>query len=139
MKDLTPYLIRFSIVAAVSTVAFRYFLSYGIENNSAEVIIFAATLYGVALFTVGWYFGRNDARHLPILDVGFRFHLMTYLVHIVISELWFLAKMNSSLESAQTVHLTALYWGIFVLIHFILFRLARRKSIRGLDKTELFE
>lgn len=139
MKILTPCLLRFVFVSAILSVIFRYMLSYGIENRLTAVIILAAVMYGVLLFIAGWYFGKGDAQYLPVLDIGFRFHLATYLIHVGISELWFLLGFNSSMERIGTVHITAIIWGGFLLIHFIIFMYARKKSIRGLDRSELFE
>ena len=139
MKIITSPLLRFVLISAILTVLFRYVLSYGIEHQLTAVIILAAVIYGVLLFITGWYLGMSDAQYLPILDVGFRFHLTTYVVHVGISELWFLSGSNSSLKHISTVHLTAIIWGSFLLIHFIIFMVVHKKSIRGLDRSELFE
>lgn len=139
MKVFTPYLLKFILVAAGLTVLFRSVLSYGIESRTAPIIILAAIFYGLALFASGWYFGVRDARYLPIYDIGFRLHLATYIVHISISELWFVLRFKSGYEQLETVHWTAVYWGILLFIHFLFFLSARKRSISGLDKTDLFE
>ena len=85
MKTITQYLLRFALTATVLTIIFRYFLSYGIENQSGILITISAVTYGLLMFASGWYFGRKDGEYLPIYDVGFRFHLTTYLIHNGIS------------------------------------------------------
>lgn len=139
MKKITPWLLAFAGTAVVLTIVFRYFLSMGIENRENNTIAIAAVTYGLAMFAAGWYFGRKDGSYLPILDIGFRFHVTTFLVHNIISEAWFLLDFNAAVEKVRVVHLTAAYWAIGLLVHFILYRIAKRKSIDGLDKSEIFE
>ncbi|CAI8400409.1 MAG: Uncharacterised protein [Flavobacterium sp. SCGC AAA160-P02] len=33
-------------------------------------------------------FWKNDGEYLPILDIGFRFHFTTYIIHNGTSILW---------------------------------------------------
>lgn len=39
MKTITPYLLGFALTATALTIVFRYFLSYGIENQSGIIIM----------------------------------------------------------------------------------------------------
>lgn len=136
MKNfITPSLLKFSLAAAVLAIIVRYFLS----SHSIAVVVGAGVLYFMAMFAVGWYFGEKDVNYLPICDVGFRFHFTTYVVHNLISELWFALNFNSAHEKIWAVHWTAIIWGAFLLTHFLLFLWARKKSFNGLDKKELFE
>lgn len=139
MKTITPYLLRFALAAACLAIIFRYFLSYGIDHQSTMTIILSAILYGVSMFISGWYFGKRDGNYLPIYDVGFRFHLTTYLVHNSISELWFILGFNSEYESIDMVHSTAWIWAIFVTLHIFIFLLMRKHSINSLNKDDLFD
>lgn len=139
MKTITPFLLKFALTTTLLTIIFRYCLSYGISNESYMIIILAALLYGILMFSSGWYFGKKDGEYLPIFDVGFRFHLTTYLVHNIISELWFVFSFNSHYEKIETIHSTAIIWGILLLLHFIFFLWARKNSINNLNKTDLFE
>jgi hypothetical protein len=139
MKKLaTPYLLKFALVATVLTIIFRYFLSYGIDSKSTIITVLSAILYFVCMFIAGLYFGKKDSDYLPIYDVGFRFHFTTYLVHNLISELWFILNLNSVYEKIWTVHLTAIFWGIGLLFHYLYFLKTRNRSINGLDKQDLF-
>jgi hypothetical protein len=140
MKKLTtPHLLKFALAATVLTILFRYFLSFGIESNLSFIIVLSAVLYFACMFVSGWYFGKKDSNYLPIYDVGFRFHFATYLVHNLISELWFMLSFNSVYEKVCIVHSTAIFWGIGLLFHFLCFLRVRNKSIGGLDKQDLFE
>jgi len=139
MKTITPFLLKFALTATVLAIIFRYSLSYGIENESTIIVVLSAILYGVAMFFSGWYFGKKDGEYLPIYDVGFRFHFTTYLIHNIISELWFLFGFNAIYEKAGIVHKTAIIWGVFLIVHFMFFLRARKNSINNLKKEDLFE
>lgn len=139
MKTITPYLLKFAVAATFLTIVFRYFLSYGIDNKSAIIIALSAVFYGIAMFISGWYFGRKDGEYLPIYDVGFRFHATTYLVHNLISVLWFTFSFNSNYEKLQIIYSTALIWGILLIVHLIFYLRARKKSINNLYKEDLFD
>lgn len=139
MKTVTRYLVKFALSAIVLTVLFRYFLSYGIENKANITILLSAAIYGTAMFVAGWYFGKKDGEYLPIFDVGFRFHLTTYLVHNVISLLWIGLGFGANLETMGIALMVAFYWGIFLIVHLVFFLRVRKYSIDNLDKNDLFE
>jgi hypothetical protein len=139
MKIITSFLLKFALAATVLAIIFRYCLSYGIENQTTAIIVLSAVLYAIGMFIVGWHFGKKDRIYLPIHDVGFRFHAATYLIHNSISELWFVFGFNSDYEKIGMIHLQATIWGFFLLCHLLFFLWAKKKSINGLDKTELFE
>lgn len=139
MKTITPFLLRFALFASLLTIAFRFFISYGIDNKSTILVGIVAVVYFLSLFFGGWYFGKKDGNYLPIYDVGFRFHLTIYLIYNVISEGWFFFDLNSSFENIRSIHLTALLWGGFLMIHFIVYLFKRKNSINDLSKEDLFD
>ncbi|MDR0431469.1 MAG: hypothetical protein LBH58_13495 [Tannerellaceae bacterium] len=139
MKAITVYLLRFALAATVLTIIFRYFLSQGIDAGSTITVILSAVLYFIGMFILGWYFGKKDGNYLPFYDVGFRFHLTTYIIYNLISELWFILEFNSHYENFFTIHRTVFIWGGFLLIHFIFFLWARKRTINNLNKRDLFE
>ncbi|MDI9341273.1 MAG: hypothetical protein QM534_11945 [Sediminibacterium sp.] len=139
MKTMTSNLLKFAAVASVLTVTFRLFLSIGIENRSNAIIMVSAIAYFIAMFLAGWIFGKKEWNHLPIHDVGFRFHLTTYLAYIILSELWFALNFHHKSETIITIHITAAIWGVFLLCHFIYYLYIRKNTINHLDKEELFD
>lgn len=139
MKTVKKYLFLFALTAALLTITFRYFLSAGIENKSAAVIISSPIVYGLAMFMAGWYWGKKEREYLPIADVGFRFHLITYIVHTLISESWFVLDLNAPFENIETIHITAAIWGVLLLLHFAIFLWTRKNAINSLNREELFE
>jgi len=140
MKNfITENLVYFAVSALLLGILFRFGKSYAIENQDFTLIVFLAVAYFVAMFVTGWYFGKKDHENLPIYDIGFRFHLFTYVIFFVIAFLWFLLNFNAQQENIIAINMTALFWGIFILIHFAFYLWTRRKTINGLDKKELFE
>lgn len=139
MKTITPYLLKFVITASILTFGFRAFLSYALENEVNDLVFLASSVYGALMFVFGWYFGKKDSEYLPIFDIGFRFHISTYLVHNVISFLWVGVGFGSQNESISVLSYIAVYWGIFLLIHFVFFLKTRKRTINSLDKDNIFE
>lgn len=139
MKTITKYLVQFAIVASVLTVIFRFSLSYGIENQSKWVVVLSSVIYGLAMFLTGLYFGQKDGKYLPVLDLGFRFHLATFLVHNVISYLWLVSGFASSYENINSLNVVLIIWGVILVVHFIIYLLSRKKTINNLDKEDLFD
>jgi hypothetical protein len=138
-KLITKNLVYFAFSALVSGIFFRIVLSYSIENRLFAAIAAAAVLYFVAMFAAGWFFGKRDHIQLPIYDIGFRFHLTTYLIFLLIGYIWFLAGFASHYENILAIHLTAVCWGIFLFVHFFFYLRFRKKTIEGLDRKNLFE
>lgn len=139
MKTITTYLVQFALLSALLTLVFRYFLSYGIENQSTVLIAITTASYALLMFASGWHFGRKEGDYLPINDVGFRFHLTTYLIHNGFSLLWIRLGLGSKYENINVTTMVAIYWGIFLLLHFGLYLWAKKNSINDLDKEDLFD
>lgn len=139
MKTITPNLVKFAITASLVTILFRFALTFGIESKSNFLVILFSLLYALAMFVSGWTFGKKDREYLPIYDVGFRFHITTYLIHNIVSELWFALNFNSKFENISVIHSTAIIWGAFLFGHFLFFLWTRKNSINNLDKEDLFD
>ncbi len=140
MKTLiTPNLIKFTLATLVLTVIFRIGLSTSITNQMLLPIIMSAVVYAILMWLNGYYFGKKEHEYLPIYDIGFRFHLATFFGHNTISILWFLFGFESKYENIKTVYLTALIWSVFLITHLILYLVARKTSIKNLNKDDLFE
>ena len=139
MKIITPFLARFALTATILTIVFRYFLRDGITHQSTMAIILAPVLYFAMMFGSGWYFGKRDGEYLPILDIGFRFHLTTYMIHNLVSILWIEMGFGSRYEDIHVTLMVAMFWGAFLLIHLLWYLRMRKNSINDLDKEDLFE
>ena len=139
MKCITTNQLRFAIVLIVLTIPFRLGLSRLLDAEMFTGAWVLASVYAVVVFAMGWIFGRKDYESLPIFDIGFRFHLTTYIICNAIAEILFYLNFNSRFENVKVVHLTAIYWGVFLLMHFVVFMATRRNAIKGINKSEIFE
>lgn len=139
MKLITKGLLGFALTTIILTLLFRICLSHGIEESNTNMYFLAPIIYFICMFINGFLWGRKDHDYLPIFDIGFRFHAVTYITFIATSELWFLIGNVSSKESIATIHTTAIIWGILLLIHLAIYLILRKKSINNLDKRELFD
>ncbi|MFO8023050.1 MAG: 2TM domain-containing protein [Perlabentimonas sp.] len=139
MKALTKNLLIFSVSLILLTILFRFSLSTMLQNRLFFSVWIVAVAYGIIVFIMGWVFGKRDNLNLPLYDVGFRFHLATYVICNLIGEIWYLLDLQSDYEKIRTIHLTALFWGIGLLIHFIIYLITRKDAIKGIKKSEIFE
>ena len=139
MKALTKNLMYFAVLFFMGAIVFRYSLSDFIENRLLNLIWIIAIIYFFFNFFIGWFFGKKDYESIPLNDIGFRFHFVTYFLFNMVSVLWFLFGFNSHFENIRIVYITALFWGIVLLIHFIFYLIERKNSINGLNKEEIFE
>lgn len=139
MKALTKNLLIFSAWLTAFTILFRFGLSSMLQEQLFNTVWILAIAYGVMVFIVGWIFGKRDQLHLPLYDIGFRFHLATYLICNFIAFSWHALGFQSDYENINVVGFTAIYWGTALIIHFVLFLITRKHAISGIKKTEIFE
>ena len=140
MKNLlTANLLKFTLSAIVLTILFRIALSSFITNKMIGALLISAIAYGILMWISGYFFGKKDYENLPIHDVGFRFHLATFLAHNIISILWFTFGFQSKYEDIGIIYLTAGIWGIFLLAHFIYYLSMRKSTVHNLGREDLFE
>jgi len=139
MKLITSNLLKFAFFFALGTILFRFGLSWAITNHTVFEMWVFAVLYFIFNYSIGWFFGKKDYESFPLYDIGFRFHLVTYVEFNIIAKLWFLFGLQSRFENVKVVHQIALFWGIFLLLHFIIYLFTRKNAIKGLSKSDIFE
>ncbi|MFN3952320.1 MAG: hypothetical protein ACK4KT_07965 [Thermaurantimonas sp.] len=139
MKMITKNLLLFSFFMGLGAVIFRYLMSAFLSESAFESVWVLAAVYFLYNFLIGWYYGKKDYESLPLYDVGFRFHTATFFIFNFVSFLWFFSGAHSVYESVDQLYYMALFWGIGLAVHFILYMLARKKTIKGLNKEELFD
>jgi hypothetical protein len=118
------------------TLLFRYGLSSLLTAEKFGWVAIISVFYGGIIFVTAWMTGRNDGRENFLFDAGFRWNMTTFLVWGMASEGWFLLDLHSAYESIRIVHITLLIWSFFLLLHFILFLILRKRTIKGVHKTE---
>lgn len=137
MKILTFRLVQFAVAALFITVLFRYALHISIGAGNWVGNSLCSIVYFVLMFFIGWYFGKKDYADNGIHDIGFRFHITTYIVCIGLGFLLYYVGWNT--ETPGSMAITALSWGIGLLVHFILFLMEQKRTIKGYAKDEIFE
>lgn len=139
MKSLTKNLIFFAALFLFGAIFFRLGLSHFLENRNYSIVWLIAIFYFIYNFVMGWLFGKRDHESLPLFDIGFRFHFVSYLLFNMVSLLWFLLELNSQYENIGVVYTTAIVWGFFVGGHYILYLIAQKHAINGINKGEIFD
>ena len=139
MKSITRNLIYFALYFLIGAIIFRYCLSFSLDNHNYNLAWIIAGIYFIFNYTIGWFFGKRDYESLPLYNIGFRFHLVTYLIFNSVSLLWFQLGLHSKFESIKIFYTIAFTWGFILLMHLISFLISRKNSIRGISKEEIFE
>jgi hypothetical protein len=98
-------------------------------------VLVISVAYGAAIFATAWMTGKRDGMNNFLFDARFRWNLTTFIVWGAVSEGWFLLELHSAHESIRVVHITLLIWSGFL----ILFLILRRRTIKGVHKTNIFE
>lgn len=139
MKIISRNLLLFAFLLLVYTLLFRFGLGRLLIAEKWFWVIMIAVVYGAMIFFTAWTTGKRDGMENFLFDAGFRWNLTTFVVWGAASEAWFLLDLHSAYESIRVVHITLLIWSGFLLLHFILFLILRRRTIKGVHKTDIFE
>lgn len=139
MKIITKNLLLFASLLFVYTLLFRYGLGSLLDAERWGWVAIISVLYGGLIFITAWTTGRRDGKETFLFDAGFRWNLTTFVIWGIASEAWFLLGLHSAHESIRVVHITLLIWSGFLVLHFILFLILRRRTIHGVHKTDIFE
>ena len=139
MKIISRNLLLFAFLLLVYTLLFRFGLGSLLTAEKYGLVAIISVLYGGFIFVTAWMTGRRDGRENFLFDAGFRWNMTTFVVWGVASEAWFLLGLHSAYETIRVVHITLLIWSGFLLLHFILFLILRRRTIKGVHKTDIFE
>lgn len=139
MKIITRNLLIFAALLFTYTILFRFGLSSLLTAEKWIWVIVISVLYGGIIFITAWMTGKRDGKENFLFDAGFRWNITTFIIWGIASEAWFLLGYHSSSESIGVVHITLLIWSGFLVLHFILFLILRRRTIKGVHKTDIFE
>ena len=139
MKIITRNLLLFALLLFIYTLLFRFGLGALLTAEKYGLVAIISILYGGIIFVTAWMTGRRDGRENFLFDAGFRWNMTTFVVWGVASEAWFLLGLHSAYENIRVVHITLLIWSGFLLLHFLLFLILRKRTIKGVHKTDIFE
>ena len=139
MKIISRNLLLFATLLLIYTLLFRFGLGALLTQKKWFWVVIISVLYGGLIFVTALMTGRRDGKENFLFDAGFRWNFTTFVVWGVASEAWFLLGLHSTYESIRAVHITLFIWGGFLFLHFILFLILRRRTIKGVHKTDIFE
>ena len=139
MKLVTINQIKYAVALLISTVLFRIILSHLIAAEKHQQTWYIGVIYGIVIFISGWVFGKKDRLTLNLYDIGFRFHLTTYIICNLIGQIWVIFSLTAENESTKSINMMAIYWGIGLILHLIIFLSTRKNSINGIKKSEIFD
>ncbi|MEE4311151.1 MAG: hypothetical protein V2J62_04725 [candidate division KSB1 bacterium] len=139
MIKLSRNLKIFSLLFILYTISFRYFLSLSITNHNHVVQWATAIIYGVTIFITALVLGKSEDINIGVIYLGFKYHLMTYVIFNVITLLWHSLGFVSQYEDFSRVLLLLVVWGIGLLIHFLLSQHSSKNAIKGVPKEDIFD
>ena len=139
MKFITKNLIAYAILLLIYSVIFRYTLSSLLEAEKFIPAMISGVVYGVLIFITAWILGKAHTIRKFVFDAGLGFNVTTYIVWGLVSELWFILGYNSKYENIRSVHYTLIIWGVFLIIHFLIYWRLRSRTIKGVLKSEIFD
>lgn len=139
MKFITRNLLYFALAFTALTVGMKFSISAALDAGLYALPWIIGAAYGVITFGLGWFFGERDVRSLPLYDAGFRYHLATFVVFVAVSESWSALGLMSVYDSIRPWRIVEVIWAVFVAVHFVIYLIARKKTIRGIEKTDIFD
>jgi len=139
MKIVSRNLLLYALLLLIYSVLFRFGLSTMLTAERWVWVVLISVAYGAAIFFTAWTTGKRDGMNNFLFDAGFRWNLTTFIVWGAVSEAWFLMGFQSVHEPIRIVHITLLIWSGFLFLHFILFLILRRRTIKGVHKSDIFE
>ena len=135
MKQMSRNLKYFSALTLVFSMVFFYFLFSALESHSYENIWILPLTFGVLMFASGLILGGTDPVQSSRSDLGYQYHLMTFIIVNGVGIPWFLITMGIDNISMSIIALQCLPWGLGLAIHYY----CSSKTIKGISKKEIFD
>jgi hypothetical protein len=137
--NITKPLVQFIVMTTLLTILFRISLSELLNGQLWNFVFIPPIIYFILMSVSGRFFGIKEYEYLPIGDIGFRFHISTFIVFFTVSySMYYLDYMSNS-EPRGILDTTLLIWGILLLTHFIFYQKNKRNNIKGINKEDIFE
>lgn len=135
MKTMTRNLKYFSGITLIFSIIFFNNLYSALLNESYNNIGIYASLFGIAIFVSGLTLGYYDSTRNSRLDLGFHYHLNTFIIVNCVGITASFISMGLSWKTMASAILSILFWGLGLVVHYF-FSL---KTIKGYDKKEIFD
>lgn len=129
----------FILIITLFTILFRISLSEFLNEQLWNFVFIPPMIYFILMYVSGRFFGIKEYKYLPIGDVGFRFHLSTFLVFFIVSYTMYHYGFMSKWETREILDITLLIWGTILFTHLIFYLKSKRNNIKGINKEDIFE
>lgn len=136
MKIFTKGYTTFLVLASILTLIFRVFLSKLLLNQSFTMVWVVAAIYGLLMFTSGFASGERDKHEFSLTQSFVRWNGGTYIVWGLISYLWMFFGNPAPTEKLNTLNIAMIIWAI---IGTMVYLIIKYSTIKGVDKSEIFE
>ena len=135
MKTITNNLKYFGGLTLIFSIAFFYYLYSAVLAQSYSDIWIYVSLYGAALFISGFVLGYRDPVRKSRLDLGFYYHLITFIVVNFVGIISLFIAMGFSFRTLLNAAASLIFWGLGLLVHYYF----SSRSIKGINKREIFD
>ncbi len=132
---MTTNLKFFCGLAMVFSFAFFYSLYAALSAQAYNSIWIYALLFGLGLLISGFYLGYNDPVRDSKLDLGFQYHLVTFIIVNSIGIPALFLYMGFNTETVLGASSSSVFWGLGLMVHYYF----SSRSIKGLDKKNIFD
>ena len=131
---MTSNLKSFALFCLIWSIAFFTFLNHALydEEKYGIAIIVIAAMYGIGFGLAGWVFGRRDSQQAVRYDLGWYYSMTSTVVAFIVGAGW-VAFFQPDKYLSLIIYL--IIATIIQLPHY----LSKRKSIKGIDRKELFK
>ena len=136
---ITKPLVQFILVTTLLTILFRISLSELLNKQLWNLVFIPPVIYFILMYVSGRNFGIKEYEYLPIGDIGFRFHVSTFIVFFTVSYSMYYLEYMSNSEPRDILDTTLFIWGTLLFTHFVFYQKSRRNNIKGINKEDIFE
>ena len=131
---MTKNLKYFSGLTMIFSALFFYNLHSALQTQSYDNIWIFAVLYGAILFCTGLFLGYKDSVRKSRADLGFQYHLMTFIIVNGIGIPWMFISIGLKTETLLSASIQFVSWGIGLFVHYYF----SSRSLKGMNKEEVF-
>lgn len=135
MKTMSNNLKYFGGLTLVLSVAFFYYLVASLQAQDFGNIWLIALGFGLLLFASGLLFGYNDSMRGSRADLGFQYHLMTFIIVNLVGIPWLMVGLGTDSNNLINIAYQCVPWAIGLATHYYF----SSKSIKGVSKEEIFD
>lgn len=139
MKVFSKHFIIFLALLTTITLLFRIGLSHFLTEFQPTWITVIPIGYGIICFFSGFFLGMADGQKNSFYDIGLRWNLGTMIIWTAVSLAWFLWGNPAEIEHIAQISYPLIIWSVIVIVHVGFFLWVRRKTIKGIHKSEIFE